>query len=244
MNLASILKERSDLNAETIRLDSVRFYWSKNKDFKIFIPELKISEGEKVLLLGESGSGKTTLLSLVSGFLSPISGDIYLNEKNINSLSARSRDQYRSDNIGIIFQQFNLLPYANVIDNVILPLYFSKVRASKIINQKETAVNLCKSLRLPDTVTSMQASNLSVGQQQRVAVARALIGNPSLVIADEPTSSLDSDAQNIFLDLMFAQIEKNNSSLLMVSHDISLSSYFDRVIDINEIINNCVNAIK
>ena len=236
MNLASILKERSDLNAETIRLDSVRFYWSKNKDFKIFIPELKISQGEKVLLLGESGSGKTTLLSLISGFLSPISGDIYLNEKNINSLSERSRDQYRSDNICIIFQQFNLLPYANVIDNVILPLYFSKVRASKIINQKETAVNLCKSLRLPDTVTSMQASNLSVGQQQRVAVARALIGNPSLVIADEPTSSLDSDAQNIFLDLMFAQIEKNNSSLLMVSHDISLSSYFDRVIDINEIL--------
>ena len=236
MNLASILKERSDLNAETIRLDSVRFYWSKNKDFKIFIPELKISQGEKVLLLGESGSGKTTLLSLVSGFLSPISGDIYLNEKNINSLSARSRDQYRSDNIGIIFQQFNLLPYANVIDNIILPLYFSKVRASKIINQKETAVNLCKSLRLPDTVTDMQANNLSVGQQQRVAVARALIGNPSLVIADEPTSSLDSDAQNIFLDLMFAQIEKNNSSLLMVSHDTSLSSYFDRVIDINEIL--------
>ena len=236
MNLASILKERSDLNAETIRLDSVRFYWSKNKDFKIFIPELKISEGEKVLLLGESGSGKTTLLSLISGFLSPISGDIYLNEKNINSLSARSRDQYRSDNIGIIFQQFNLLPYANVIDNIILPLYFSKVRASKIINQKETAINLCKSLRLPDTVASMQASNLSVGQQQRVAVARALIGNPSLVIADEPTSSLDSDAQNIFLDLMFSQIEKNNSSLLMVSHDTSLSSYFDRVIDINEIL--------
>ena len=236
MNLASILKERSDLNAETIRLDSVRFYWSKNKDFKIFIPELKISEGEKVLLLGESGSGKTTLLSLISGFLSPISGDIYLNEKNINNLSARSRDQYRSDNIGIIFQQFNLLPYANVIDNIILPLYFSKVRASKIINQKETAVNLCKSLRLPDTVTDMQANNLSVGQQQRVAVARALIGNPSLVIADEPTSSLDSDAQNIFLDLMFSQIEKNNSSLLMVSHDTSLSSYFDRVIDINEIL--------
>ena len=236
MNLASILKERSDLNAETIRLDSVRFYWSKNKDFKIFIPELKISEGEKVLLLGESGSGKTTLLSLISGFLSPISGDIYLNEKNINSLSARSRDQYRSDNIGIIFQQFNLLPYANVIDNIILPLYFSKVRASKIINQKETAINLCKSLRLPDTITRMQANNLSVGQQQRVAVARALIGNPSLVIADEPTSSLDSDAQNIFLDLMFSQIEKNNSSLLMVSHDTSLSSYFDRVIDINEIL--------
>ncbi len=236
MNLPSILKERSDLNAEIIHLDSVRFYWPKNKDFKIFVPNLKISKGEKVLLLGESGSGKTTLISLICGFLAPRSGDIYLNEKNINNLSARSRDQYRSDNIGIIFQQFNLLPYANVIDNIILPLYFSKVRASKIINQKKTAIDLCKLLRLPDTITSMQASNLSVGQQQRVAVARALIGNPSLVIADEPTSSLDSDAQNIFLDLMFAQIEKNNSSLLMVSHNTSLSSHFDRVIDINEIL--------
>tara|TARA_B100000029_G_C17499073_1_gene932008 strand:+ start:185 stop:907 length:723 start_codon:yes stop_codon:yes gene_type:complete len=236
MNLPSILKERSDLNAEIIHLDSVRFYWPKNKDFKIFVPNLKISKGEKVLLLGESGSGKTTLISLICGFLEPRSGDIYLNEKNINNLSARSRDQYRSDNIGIIFQQFNLLPYANVIDNIILPLYFSKVRASKIINQKKTAIDLCKLLRLPDTITSMQASNLSVGQQQRVAVARALIGNPSLVIADEPTSSLDSDAQNIFLDLMFAQIEKNNSSLLMVSHNTSLSSHFDRVIDINEIL--------
>ena len=187
------------------------------------------------MLLGESGSGKTTLLSLICGFLTPLSGKIQLNEKLINDLSATKRDQYRSDNIGIIFQQFNLLPYANVIDNILLPLYFSKLRSANISNQRETAISICQSLRLPEDVVNMKASELSVGQQQRVAVARALIGNPPLVIADEPTSSLDTDAQNIFLDLMFSQVASSNSTLLMVSHDKSLSSNFDRVIDMKNV---------
>jgi putative ABC transport system ATP-binding protein len=224
------------LNEETICLDSVRFYWSKKSDFKLHIPKLNIGKGEKVLLLGESGSGKTTLLSLICGFLSPISGDIYLNEQKTNNLTANKRDQYRSDNIGIIFQQFNLLPYASVIDNIILPLYFSKIRASRVLNQRDVAISICKSLRLPDSIKDVQASKLSVGQQQRVAVARALIGNPSLIIADEPTSALDTDTQKNFLDLMFKQIEENKSTLLMVSHDRSLSNYFDRIIDINDIL--------
>ena len=231
-----MLKERFNLNENAIYLDSVRFYWSKNADFKIYLPKLNISKGERVLLLGESGSGKTTLLSLICGFLSPLSGDINLNEQKLNDLNANKRDQYRSDNIGIIFQQFNLLPYANVIDNIVLPLYFSKIRASRVLNQKEVASNMCKALGLPTSVNNMQASKLSTGQQQRVAVARALIGNPSLIIADEPTSSLDINTQKNFLDLMFAQIQKYKSTLLMVSHDKSLSNYFDRVIDINDIL--------
>ena len=187
------------------------------------------------MLLGESGSGKTTLLSLICGFLTPLSGNIQLNEKLINDLSATKRDQYRSDNIGIIFQQFNLLPYANVIDNILLPLYFSKLRSANVSDQRETAISICQSLRLPEDVVNMKASELSVGQQQRVAVARALIGNPPLVIADEPTSSLDTDAQNLFLDLMFSQVASSNSTLLMVSHDKSLSSNFDRVIDMKNV---------
>ncbi len=231
-----MLKERFNLNENAIYLDSVRFYWSKNADFKIYLPKLNITKGERVLLLGESGSGKTTLLSLICGFLSPLSGDINLNEQKLNDLNANKRDQYRSDNIGIIFQQFNLLPYANVIDNIVLPLYFSKIRASRVLNQKEVASNMCKALGLPTSVNNMQASKLSTGQQQRVAVARALIGNPSLIIADEPTSSLDINTQKNFLDLMFAQIQKYKSTLLMVSHDKSLSNYFDRVIDINDIL--------
>ena len=228
--------EKSNLNADTIRINSVKFHWSNKNDFKIYVPEFNVARGEKVLLLGESGSGKTTLLSLICGFLNPSSGDIFLNDEPINKLSARKKDQYRCDNIGIIFQQFNLLPYAKVIDNILLPLYFSKTRVENIKDQKETAGNICKSLRLPDEVLNMQASKLSVGQQQRVAVARALIGNPPLIIADEPTSALDKNAQSIFLDLMFSQISESRSTLLMVSHDESLSQRFDRVINLDDIL--------
>ena len=224
------------MNEETICLDSLRFYWSRVADFKIYIPKLEIGRGEKVLLLGESGSGKTTLLSLICGFLSPISGDIFLNEQKLNDLKANKKDQFRSDNIGIIFQQFNLLPYANVIDNITLPLYFSKNRDSRVTNHREAALNLCRSLQLSESTIAMQANKLSVGQQQRVAVARALIGNPSLIIADEPTSSLDASTQQNFLDLMFRQIEEHKSTLLMVSHDSSISNYFDRTINIKDIL--------
>ena len=224
------------MDESIIKIDSVRFYWSKKSNFKIFVPNLEIKKGEKVLLLGESGSGKTTLLSLMCGFLNPLSGNISINGNTINQLSSKTRDEYRADNIGIIFQQFNLLPYANVVDNVLLPLYFSKVRSNNVSNKKEKVIELFKQLRLPDDIAQFRASSLSMGQQQRVAVARALIGNPSLIIADEPTSSLDADAQKIFLNLMFEHISENNSTLLMVSHDKSLSNQFDRLIDINEIL--------
>ena len=224
------------MNESIIKIDTVKFYWSKKSNFKIFVPNLEIKKGEKVLLLGESGSGKTTILSLICGFLNPLSGNIFIKGKTINQLSSKTKDEYRADNIGIIFQQFNLLPYANVVDNVLLPLYFSKVRSNNVPNKREKVIELFKQLRLPDDITQFRASSLSMGQQQRVAVARALIGNPSLIIADEPTSSLDADAQKIFLDLMFQQISENNSTLLMVSHDRSLSDQFDRLIDINEIL--------
>ena len=219
-----------------VKIESLRFQWSKNNNFRIFVPKLEVGRGKKVLFLGESGSGKTTLLSLICGFLEPLSGSISINDKIISDLTSTNKDTYRSDNIGIIFQQFNLLPYANVIDNIILPLYFSKQRSKKVENKINAAMNLCDQLRLPESILNQKASNLSVGQQQRVAVARALIGSPSIIVADEPTSSLDTEAQELFLDLMFDQISKNSSTLLMVSHDKSLTNYFDQVIDINEIL--------
>ncbi len=219
-----------------VKIESLRFQWSKNNNFKIFVPKLEVGRGKKVLFLGESGSGKTTLLSLICGFLEPLSGSISINDKIISDLTSTNKDAYRSDNIGIIFQQFNLLPYANVIDNIILPLYFSKQRSKKVENKINAAMDLCNQLRLPESILNQKASNLSVGQQQRVAVARALIGSPSIIVADEPTSSLDTEAQELFLDLMFDQISKNSSTLLMVSHDKSLTNYFDQVIDINEIL--------
>ena len=219
-----------------VKIESLRFQWSKSNNFKIFVPKLEVCRGKKVLFLGESGSGKTTLLSLICGFLEPLSGSISINDKIISDLTSTNKDAYRSDNIGIIFQQFNLLPYANVIDNIVLPLYFSKQRSKKVENKTNAAMTLCDQLRLPESILNQKASNLSVGQQQRVAVARALIGSPSIIVADEPTSSLDTEAQELFLDLMFDQISKNSSTLLMVSHDKSLTNYFDQVIDINEIL--------
>tara|TARA_B100001057_G_scaffold158763_1_gene159317 strand:+ start:181 stop:867 length:687 start_codon:yes stop_codon:yes gene_type:complete len=224
------------LDDSIVKIESLRFQWSKNNSFKIFVPKLEVGRGKKVLFLGESGSGKTTLLSLICGFLEPFSGSISINDKIISNLTSINKDTYRSDNIGIIFQQFNLLPYANVVDNIILPLYFSKQRSKKVENKINAAMNLCDQLRLPESILNQKASNLSVGQQQRVAVARALIGSPSIIVADEPTSSLDTEAQELFLDLMFDQISKNSSTLLMVSHDKSLTNYFDQVIDINEIL--------
>ena len=224
------------MDAKLIKIDSLNFHWKKNSDFQLSVPSLTINEGEKILLLGESGSGKTTLLSLICGFISPLSGNITLGNTSINELNAKNRDRFRADNIGIIFQQFNLLPYAKVIDNILLPLYFSKQRSRRLDNPYQTALDLCNSLRLPEQTKNMKASTLSVGQQQRVAVARALIGNPSLIIADEPTSSLDMSARKIFLDLMFSQISENQSTLLMVSHDPSLADHFDRTINIEDII--------
>tara|TARA_B100001027_G_scaffold215366_1_gene189175 strand:- start:326 stop:1012 length:687 start_codon:yes stop_codon:yes gene_type:complete len=224
------------LNETIIKIDSLRFHWSKKSSFRIYISGFTVKRGEKILLLGESGSGKTTLLSLIAGFLDPLSGEININGKSINSLTSSKKDKFRADNFGIIFQQFNLLPYANIIDNIILPLYFSKRRSTHIKNRRDVAMTLCRRLKLPDDIAESKASSLSVGQQQRVAVARALIGNPPLIIADEPTSSLDTETQEKFLDLMFEQIDQNKSTLLMVSHDKSLSRRFDRIINIKDIL--------
>ena len=224
------------MNETIIKIDSLRFHWSKKSSFKIYISGFTVKRGEKILLLGESGSGKTTLLSLIAGFLDPLSGEININGKSINSLTSSKKDKFRADNFGIIFQQFNLLPYANIIDNIILPLYFSKRRSTHIKNRRDVAMTLCRRLKLPDDIAETKASSLSVGQQQRVAVARALIGNPPIIIADEPTSSLDTETQEKFLDLMFEQIDQNKSTLLMVSHDKSLSRRFDRIINIKDIL--------
>ncbi len=224
------------MNETIIKIDSLRFHWSKKSSFRIYISGFTVKRGEKILLLGESGSGKTTLLSLIAGFLDPLSGEININGKSINSLTSSKKDKFRADNFGIIFQQFNLLPYANIIDNIILPLYFSKRRSTHIKNRRDVAMTLCRRLKLPDDIAESKASSLSVGQQQRVAVARALIGNPPLIIADEPTSSLDTETQEKFLDLMFEQIDQNKSTLLMVSHDKSLSRRFDRIINIKDIL--------
>ena len=223
-------------DAPIIELIDARFRWPGRASFSISVPSFSVVRGETVLLLGESGSGKSTLLSLICGTVLADSGAVKVNGTNLKTLSGGSRDRFRAEEIGVIFQQFNLLPFGSVIDNILLPLRFAPERRKRCRDPKGQAAQLCRSLGLPDGVTSTKATNLSVGQQQRVAVARALIGEPPILIADEPTSSLDETAQAHFLDLMFDQIKAQGSTLIMVSHDPRLADRFDRVVRMPDIV--------
>ncbi|AFO93441.1 ATP-binding cassette domain-containing protein (plasmid) [Phaeobacter inhibens] len=222
------------LNA-TLEINDLAYRWPGRDGFSLTVPHLTVAAGETVLLLGESGSGKSTLLSLICGTVLPDRGEISIAGKTISALNNGARDTFRADHIGVIFQQFNLLPFGSVIDNILLPLRFAPSRRQRVSDAIAEASRLCSALNLPEGVISAKARTLSVGQQQRVAVARALIGTPPLIIADEPTSALDSGVQSAFLDLLFTQTASHGSSLLMVSHDSRLSACFDRVIHIEDI---------
>ncbi|MDA8585261.1 ABC transporter ATP-binding protein [Rhodobacteraceae bacterium] len=218
-----------------LHLKDVRYRWPGRASFGLNVPDLSLAKSETVLLLGESGSGKSTLLSLICGTIIAETGRISVAGTDIASLSAGTRDRFRAEQIGLIFQQFNLLPFASVHDNILLPLQFAPERRKRVADLKVEATSLCQHLGLPDDVMTARAGALSVGQQQRVAAARALIGTPPLIIADEPTSSLDAATQATFLELLFAQSRAHGTTLLMVSHDARLSSQFDRVINMADI---------
>lgn len=151
-----------------------------------------------------------------------------------------ARDRFRAENIGVIFQQFNLLPYASVRDNIQLPLRFAPARRARA--PKDAARDLTKALGLPPEVLSKPAGQLSVGQQQRVAVARALIGQPGLIVADEPTSALDASTQDRFLELLFEQLHASGAALLMVSHDERLATRFDRTVALADVVTTAREA--
>ena len=224
-------------------IQNVCFRWKNSGSLLLNLPEFKIKKHEHVFLQGPSGSGKSTLLGLVGGILVSESGTLEVLGTEIKSLSSSARDSFRVDHIGFIFQLFNLLPYLSIEENVMLPLCFSKLRAKKAgrtkIDQVNEAHRLLKSLDLGEQLAEKSpVTELSVGQQQRVAAARALIGNPELIIADEPTSALDLDLRHSFLELLFGECKKAGSTLLFVSHDSTLSELFSRKISMDEINNN------
>ena len=224
-------------DADTIlSLDDVQYRWPGRTSFGLHVPKLTLAPAQTVLLLGESGSGKSTLLSLICGTIIAQSGVVSVAGNNIASLSAGKRDRFRAETIGLIFQQFNLLPFASVQDNILLPLQFAPMRRKRVTGLVAEPERLCSALGLPGDIMTVRAGVLSVGQQQRVAAARALIGTPQLIIADEPTSSLDTTTQATFLQLLFAQSRGHDTTLLMVSHDARLSSQFDRVIQMADIV--------
>ena len=220
--------------APILDVKDVRFRWPGRASFALSVPEFAVSPGETVLLLGESGSGKSTLLSLICGTILADRGALKVAGTDLGTLSSGQRDRYRAEHIGMIFQSFNLLPFGSVLDNIRLPLRFAPDRRARAGDERAEAQTICTALGLPDQLGA-KAATLSVGQQQRVAVARAMIGRPPVIIADEPTSALDATSQSAFLDLLFDQVRSHGTTLLMVSHDPRLGERFDRVIAMRDI---------
>ena len=221
-----------------LQVQNLRFGYEPGQTL-IDIGGFTIRKGESVFLRGPSGSGKSTLLGLIEGVLTPDAGSISISRQDITDITPGQRDQIRADYLGIIFQQFNLLPYLSVIQNCTLPCRFSAIRKQRAIKMSGTVMaaarTLVTALGLSEDHLSRPVGELSVGQQQRVAVARALIGGPDLIIADEPTSALDHDNRDKFIELLNSQRDAFSSSLLFVSHDNTLATHFDRSESLNDL---------
>jgi putative ABC transport system ATP-binding protein len=200
------------------------------------VPELRVERGERVFVFGPSGSGKTTLLGLLAGVLAPDAGEVRVLDTNLAALSPGRRDGFRAEHVGYIFQMFNLIPYLTVLENITLPCRLSRGRRRRLNGQQvdDAARVLASRLGIVDLLRA-DVTELSVGQQQRVAAARALIGAPELVIADEPTSSLDADRRTRFLELLFEICRDAGSTLVFVSHDRQLLPLFDRALSLPEL---------
>lgn len=191
----------------------------------------QLQRGEKIFLYGPSGSGKSTLLNLLCGIATPSAGSIVVNGKKINKLSQSKRDKFRAQNLGIVFQQFNLIPYLSVMQNLQLAVHLANKQS---IDEKAIAPMLAM-LNLESYVLGKPVNELSVGQRQRVAIMRACVNTPSLMLVDEPTSSLDTEARDGFMQMLMSLCEMNQSSLIFVSHDKALRRHFDKHVALNDI---------
>lgn len=226
-----------------ITIKQLGFTWPGQPQPILDIDSFAVNAGEHVFLQGPSGSGKSTLLSLIAGIHIPQTGTLTVNHQALTTLNDRERDQFRANHIGYIFQQFNLLPYLSVIDNVTVPLRFSHLRHQALTRSPhQEAATLLDQLGLPTNCHHQPVTALSIGQQQRVAAARALIGAPALIIADEPTSALDADTRNTFIQLLQGRCRDANSSLLFVSHDSQLAPLFDRDVSLPALNSTMLNS--
>jgi putative ABC transport system ATP-binding protein len=215
-----------------IELRGLHFGWPSG-DVLLDVPHFTVACGERVFLHGPSGCGKSTLLGLIGGVLEPGSGAVRLLGRDLGAMTRSGRDRFRAAHLGFVFQLFNLVPYLSVLENVLLPLRFSAERRSRVDGPGREALRLLRSLGLEDPgLLARPVTQLSVGQQQRVAAARALIGRPDILIADEPTSALDSDARAAFLELLLQECSARGAALLFVSHDRSLGAIFDRSVSL------------
>ena len=220
-----------------IDISDLEFRWQTNAPTVLSIEALGVEAGECLFIKGPSGSGKSTLLSLLAGVTTAAAGTVRVMDQALESLSSVQRDHFRADHIGYIFQMFNLIPYLSMLENVMLPCRFSERRRAQALARghglEAEARRLLQHLDMDHPELHQRAvTTLSVGQQQRVAAARALMGSPELLIADEPTSALDADRRVSFIQLLFDECREVGATLLFVSHDAALEHLFDRTVDL------------
>jgi putative ABC transport system ATP-binding protein len=222
------------MSAPAIELENVRFAWPGGPAL-LHIRQFAVARGERVFLRGPSGSGKSTLLGLIGGVLAPDEGAVRVLGNPLHEMSSAQRDRFRGEHVGFVFQMFNLIPYLTVRENVLLSLRFSPDRAARVADRESESARLLAALGLDRELLHRPVTRLSIGQQQRVAAARALMGRPELVVADEPTSALDHDARESFLKLLLGECAAHGTTLLFVSHDPTLGPLFERQVALPEI---------
>lgn len=205
--------------------------------FRLHVPTLQIDTGVSAALIGRSGCGKSTLLHLLAGILQPVSGTITIGDVSPTSLSDSARRRFRLENVGLIFQDFQLIDYLSVLDNVLLPCRLNPavVLTSGIRDRAEWLLSLAG---LSESLRKM-VSQLSQGERQRVAICRSLLLKPKLLLADEPTGNLDPETADQILQLLLTQSRENRATLLMVTHDHSLLGRFDTVISSADSLISC-----
>lgn len=210
-----------------IDLRGVHFAY-RGGSFRFDIPSFSVGGGERLAVIGPSGSGKTTLLNLIAGILTPVKGEVEVAGTEVSALGDARRRDFRIRNIGFVFQDFELLDYLNVLDNILHPYRISALRLDRTV--RERAAGLAERLGVGDKL-KRSANDLSQGEKQRVAICRALLPGPRLILADEATGNLDPHNKGRILDLLFDSVADHGASLLAVTHDHELLPRFDRVVD-------------
>ena len=213
-----------------IRINDLDFRY--RDEFHLAVGEVSIGAGEAVALVGPSGTGKTTLLHLIAGIRTPRRGTVTVAGTEVSSLGDAPRREFRIRNIGLVFQEFELLGYLDVMDNVLLPYRISALPLDDRVRNRAAA--LLTSVGLGGR-TRRLARRLSHGEKQRVALCRAMLGDPELLLADEPTGNLDADNRDRVLDILFEHTKQRGATLVTVTHDHEVFDRFDRVIDVREL---------